>query len=280
MHRQHPRAYHAGTAAVFARRDVERVRALQPDMLNGYWANWGHDDRTVKPFRVPRRRAARHCAWSSGPVGPEPRTRTSRPRRCHAARDGVERGTRFFPAAAAGRRAEPGATIRIPARPAPGARRDQRPTRSCATSSASRLVTAFAALEADGVGALRGGRRRPRHDRRHGLGAGLLPAVLLSRADQTLRRGRWATAMRCATQSQQRRLPASTRFAINSSRAAHAIAIGHHGVSSSASTVPGPSDGEHAAKDRPGVGDPIALRELAAGCTEERGREPPGDVEV
>jgi glutamine synthetase len=26
---------------------VNAYKRLQPDMMNGYWANWGHDDRTV-----------------------------------------------------------------------------------------------------------------------------------------------------------------------------------------------------------------------------------------
>ena len=31
---------------------VNAYKRLQPDMLNGYWANWGHDDRSVT-VRVP-----------------------------------------------------------------------------------------------------------------------------------------------------------------------------------------------------------------------------------
>ncbi|MEX0985527.1 MAG: glutamine synthetase family protein [Actinomycetota bacterium] len=39
-------AHHAGTAAICAP-TVNAYKRLQPDMMNGYWANWGHDDRTV-----------------------------------------------------------------------------------------------------------------------------------------------------------------------------------------------------------------------------------------
>jgi len=44
-------AHHEGMAALLAPH-VNAYKRLQPDMLNGYWANWGHDDRTVS-VRVP-----------------------------------------------------------------------------------------------------------------------------------------------------------------------------------------------------------------------------------
>jgi glutamine synthetase len=36
---------------------VNAYKRLRPDMLNGYWANWGHDDRSVA-VRVPPARGA------------------------------------------------------------------------------------------------------------------------------------------------------------------------------------------------------------------------------
>jgi glutamine synthetase len=39
-------AHHTGTAAICAP-TVNAYKRLLPDMMNGYWANWGHDDRTV-----------------------------------------------------------------------------------------------------------------------------------------------------------------------------------------------------------------------------------------
>ncbi len=39
-------AHHEGTAALLAP-TVNAYKRLQPDMMNGYWANWAHDDRTV-----------------------------------------------------------------------------------------------------------------------------------------------------------------------------------------------------------------------------------------
>jgi glutamine synthetase len=43
--------HHEGMAAILAPH-VNAYKRLQPDMLNGYWANWGHDDRSVA-VRVP-----------------------------------------------------------------------------------------------------------------------------------------------------------------------------------------------------------------------------------
>ncbi|GIV01166.1 MAG: glutamine synthetase [Actinomycetota bacterium] len=52
-------AHHAGTAAICAP-TVNAYKRLLPDMMNGYWANWGHDDRTVairiSPDRGPQTR--------------------------------------------------------------------------------------------------------------------------------------------------------------------------------------------------------------------------------
>jgi glutamine synthetase len=44
-------AHHEAIAAIAAPH-VNAYKRLQPDMLNGYWANWGYDDRTVC-IRIP-----------------------------------------------------------------------------------------------------------------------------------------------------------------------------------------------------------------------------------
>jgi glutamine synthetase len=49
-------AHHEGLAAILAPH-VNAYKRLQPDMLNGYWATWGHDDRSVA-VRVPPARGA------------------------------------------------------------------------------------------------------------------------------------------------------------------------------------------------------------------------------
>jgi glutamine synthetase len=50
-------AHHDGTAAICAP-TVNAYKRLLPDMMNGYWANWGHDDRTVAIRISPDRGAA------------------------------------------------------------------------------------------------------------------------------------------------------------------------------------------------------------------------------
>lgn len=49
-------AHHEGLAAICAPH-VNAYKRLKPDMLNGFWANWGYDDRTVC-VRVPPARGA------------------------------------------------------------------------------------------------------------------------------------------------------------------------------------------------------------------------------
>ena len=49
-------AHHEGMAAILAPH-VNAYKRLLPDMLNGYWATWGHDDRSVA-VRVPPARGA------------------------------------------------------------------------------------------------------------------------------------------------------------------------------------------------------------------------------
>jgi glutamine synthetase len=49
-------AHHEGMAAILAPH-TNAYKRLLPDMLNGYWANWGYDDRTVG-IRVPPGRGA------------------------------------------------------------------------------------------------------------------------------------------------------------------------------------------------------------------------------
>ncbi len=50
-------AHHEGLAAICAP-TVNAYKRLLPDMLNGYWANWGYDDRTVAIRVAPDRGAA------------------------------------------------------------------------------------------------------------------------------------------------------------------------------------------------------------------------------
>ena len=102
--------HHTGTAAIFAP-SVNAYKRLQPDMLNGYWANWGHDDRTVT-VRVPPARGEatrleqRTCDGAANPY-------LAAAALLHAARDGVERELPLPSPQPLG--AEPATEVRIPA---------------------------------------------------------------------------------------------------------------------------------------------------------------------
>jgi glutamine synthetase len=81
-------AHHEGTAAICAP-TVNAYKRLLPDMMNGYWANWGHDDRTVairiSPDRGPATRLENRVP--DGAVNPY----LAAAALLHACRFGVER---------------------------------------------------------------------------------------------------------------------------------------------------------------------------------------------
>ncbi|WP_394824215.1 hypothetical protein [Pendulispora albinea] len=82
-------AHHDGLAAIFAP-NVYAYRRLRPGQMNGYWANWGYDDRTAA-VRIPPERGAGTRLEHRTPDG------ASNPylvaaAMLHAARLGVEQG--------------------------------------------------------------------------------------------------------------------------------------------------------------------------------------------
>jgi glutamine synthetase len=83
-------AHHRGTAALCAP-TVNAYKRLLPDMMNGYWANWGHDDRTVairiSPDRGPATRLENRVP--DGAANPYLAAAAV----LHACRLGVEQGT-------------------------------------------------------------------------------------------------------------------------------------------------------------------------------------------
>ena len=102
--------HHTGMAAVFAP-SVNAYKRLQPDMLNGYWANWGHDDRSVT-VRVPSARgeATRlEQRTSDGAANPY----LAAAALLHAARYGTEHELEPPPPQPVGE--EPATDVRIPA---------------------------------------------------------------------------------------------------------------------------------------------------------------------
>jgi glutamine synthetase len=103
-------AHHEGLAAICAPH-VNAYKRLKPDMLNGYWANWGHDDRTVG-IRVPSQRGAAtrlEHRMADGAANPYLAAAAI----LHAARFGVEQEIDPPPPQIAGE--PPGSEVHVPA---------------------------------------------------------------------------------------------------------------------------------------------------------------------
>ena len=103
-------AHHQGITALLAPH-VNAYKRLQPDMLNGYWANWGYDDRTVC-VRVPPARGERsRLEHRTADAAANPYLVAAA--FLHAARFGVEQRLDPPPPQAAGE--EPNTGVRVPA---------------------------------------------------------------------------------------------------------------------------------------------------------------------
>ena len=151
-------AHHEGIAAIAAPH-ANAYKRLQPDMLNGYWANWGFDDRTVC-IRIPPARgegtriehrmsdgaanpylvaaAVLHAArfgveHQMSPPEPqtpgEPRTPTGACRRPWR-----PRSRRSRPTTSSARRSVPGSSRRSPSSSAPNGSATRRPVGDATTT--------------------------------------------------------------------------------------------------------------------------------------------------
>lgn len=103
-------AHHEGVSA-FCAPHVNSYKRLLPDMLNGYWANWGYDDRTVC-IRIPPARGEGtrlEHRMSDGAANPY----LSAAAVLHAARMGVEQELELPPAQVVSE--APGTDRRVPA---------------------------------------------------------------------------------------------------------------------------------------------------------------------
>jgi glutamine synthetase len=134
-------AHHEGTAAICAP-TVNAYKRLQPDMMNGYWANWGHDDRTVairiSPDRGPATRLENRIP--DGACNPY----LAAAALLHACRFGVEDA--MAPPAPQPVAAEPVATAHIPATLEEAVEALQRDERLCGAMGAP-FVDAFTLLK-------------------------------------------------------------------------------------------------------------------------------------
>jgi glutamine synthetase len=133
--------HHAGTAALCAP-TVNAYKRLQPDMMNGYWANWGHDDRTVavriSPDRGPSTRLENRVP--DGACNPY----LAAAALLHACRFGVEDGLALQEPQPLG--GEPQAPVHVPAKLAEALEAFRADTR-LVDAVGSPLVDAFVMLK-------------------------------------------------------------------------------------------------------------------------------------
>ena len=101
--------HHRGIAA-FCAPHVNAYKRLQPDMLNGYWANWGHDDRTVCVRVPPARGEGTRIEHRMSDAAANPYLAAAAV--LHAARFGV--GSRLQPPAAQPRGEPPNTDLHVP----------------------------------------------------------------------------------------------------------------------------------------------------------------------
>jgi glutamine synthetase len=102
-------AHHEGMAALLAPH-VNAYKRLQPDMLNGYWANWGHDDRSVTVRVPPARGGGTRLEQRTADAAANPYLAAAAI--LHAARLGVEHAMELPPPQPPGE--EPNTTVKIP----------------------------------------------------------------------------------------------------------------------------------------------------------------------
>jgi glutamine synthetase len=102
-------AHHEGMAAILAPH-VNAYRRLQPEMLNGYWSNWGHDDRTVAVRVPPARGAGTRLEQRTSDAAANPYLAAAAV--LHAARLGVEQDLELPPVQPVAE--APNSQVRIP----------------------------------------------------------------------------------------------------------------------------------------------------------------------
>ena len=165
--------HHAGMAALMAPH-VNAYKRLQPDMLNGYWGNWGHDDRSVSVRVPPARGEGTRLEQRTADAAANPYLVGAAV--LHAARFGVEDEMELRPPQPVGE--DPDTDVRIPANLDAALKvlnDDQRLGRGHGHGTDRGVHHP----QAGRMGALHGGEPGDRHDRGHRLGASVLPAVPL-----------------------------------------------------------------------------------------------------
>jgi glutamine synthetase len=102
-------AHHQGISAILAPH-VNAYKRLQPDMLNGYWATWGFDDRSVSVRVPPARGAGTRLEQRTSDAAANPYLAAAAI--LHAARLGVEQELELPPPQPTGQ--TPNSTIHVP----------------------------------------------------------------------------------------------------------------------------------------------------------------------
>ena len=122
---------------------VNAYKRLQPDMLNGYWANWGHDDRSVGVRVPPTRGQGTRIEQRTSDAAANPYLAAAAI--LHAARLGVEHEMELPSPQPVGE--APNTESPDPAEPRRRADGARRPTTSWSTALGREMVEAFTILK-------------------------------------------------------------------------------------------------------------------------------------
>ncbi len=134
-------AHHQGISALLAPH-VNAYKRLQPEMLNGYWATWGFDDRSVSIRVPPARGAGTRLEQRTSDAAANPYLAAAAV--LHAARLGVEQGLQPPPVQPVGQ--PPNSSVHVPDSLEDALKALESDTELCDALGAE-LVTAFTTLK-------------------------------------------------------------------------------------------------------------------------------------
>jgi glutamine synthetase len=134
-------AHHHGISAILAPH-VNAYKRLQPDMLNGYWATWGFDDRSVSVRVPPARGAGTRLEQRTSDAAANPYLAAAAV--LHAARLGVEQDLALPPAQPVGQ--PPNSSVHVPDSLRDALKALESDTEMC-HALGDELITAFTSLK-------------------------------------------------------------------------------------------------------------------------------------
>src|SRR5947207_1124501 len=133
--------HHEGMAAILAPH-VNAYKRLQPDMLNGYWATWGFDDRSVTVRVPPARGAGTRLEQRTSDAAANPYLAAAAV--LHAARLGVEHEMELPPVQPVGQ--PPNSSVHVPDSLQDALKALESDTEMC-EALGGELITAFTSLK-------------------------------------------------------------------------------------------------------------------------------------